>query len=129
MGRRRRTFKVSFKGSLSSNKVYSTPHWTARNRMQKTWHSKFRRACLDAYPDGVGQSKISLFRVDLTCRNRLDIDNNSIMFKMFVDTLRELDWIVEDNTKHFIGMSIEVDKNMEPNTGEFVLKVIKYEDE
>ena len=129
MGRRRRTFKVPFEGSLSSNKVYSTPHWTARSKMQKIWHSKFRRACTEAYPKGIGSAKATLFSVDLQCRNRLDIDNNSIMFKMFVDTLRELGWVVEDSTKHFKSMSIKYVDSMKPNTGIFTFKVIKYEDE
>lgn len=127
MGRRRKNFTFSFRGSLSSNAVYSTPHWTKRQKMKQTWHSKYRKIIKDTYPKQPSK-RIDQYEITLRCRNRLDIDNNGMMVKWFVDTLREEGWVVEDSTKHFVSLTIIADRSMDSNTGEFTLTALKYEE-
>ena len=112
-------YKFSIEGSVSINKIYSTPHWAVRSKLKKAWRDRFSEM-LDEYdkPD------VNKYRIRAFFCNRLDLDNNVMMVKFFNDALKEAGWIVDDNPKHFVSLRMDVDTTLKKNSAKILLEVL-----
>ena len=72
------------------NTLYSTPHWTTRNKKVKEWHNFFKSMILK------GQPKIGKYRAILEYNSRLDPTNVTLMLKLCEDALQEAGIITND---------------------------------
>jgi len=66
---------------------------------------------------------IQIFGVELLVNSRQDIDNLVIMNKWFVDTLREEQWVADDNQSHFRKFVIKVNNNQKKDL--YVLRLFE----
>jgi hypothetical protein len=66
---------------------------------------------------------IQTFGVELLVNSRQDIDNLVIMNKWFVDTLREEQWVADDNQSHFRKFVIKVNNNQKKDL--YVLRLFE----
>ena len=100
-------YKFKVDGSVSINKIYSTPHWAVRSKLKKEWREMFS-AMLQEYdkPD------VDKYRVRALFNNRLDLDNNVMMIKFFNDALKQEGWIVDDSPKYFVSLKMLIDKDL-----------------
>lgn len=113
-------YNFSVDGSVSINKIYSSPHWTVRSKLKKKWRDMFA-LMLKEYdkPD-----KVDNYRVRASFNNRLDLDNNVMMVKFFNDALKQEGWIADDNPNYFTTLKMSVDKRLKKNTAKIVLEVL-----
>ena len=72
------------------NTLYSTPHWTIRNKKVKEWHTFFKKMILK------GQPPIGQYKLLLEYNSRLDPTNVTLMPKLLEDTLQEAGIITND---------------------------------
>jgi Holliday junction resolvase RusA-like endonuclease len=66
---------------------------------------------------------IQTFGVELLVNSRQDIDNLVIMNKWFVDTLREEQWVADDNQSHFRKFVIKVNNDQKKDL--YVLRLFE----
>ena len=107
--------------SLSLNSFYVGGHFSRRTRIKKEFKGYFK----ELFERTEGLVFMNKFFLIMYCNNRLDVDNNVGLEKIFMDTLRENGYIKDDNKKHFKGLFIFVDGNLPSNSTEFVLYEIK----
>ena len=100
------------KDVVTLNSVYSSANWRVRSNLKNKYHKHFE-ALISQYDKP--ENPIQSFGVKLLVNSRHDIDNLVIMNKWFVDTLREKEWVVEDNQKHFKKFVIEVEEDRPRN--------------
>lgn len=96
------------KDVVTLNKVYSSPHWTVRSKLKQKYH-KMYSDLLDELEKP--EAPIDVFGVELIVNSRQDIDNLVIMNKWFVDTLRDKNWVADDNQSHFRKFVVKVDND------------------
>ena len=102
---------------ISLNKVYSTPHWTVRSKLKSKWFDIFKEY-LDANPP----SQIEKYNITLTVNSRLDPSNCIMVIKFFEDTLKKLDYIVDDSPKYCKSITIKPDENLEKKSFTLILE-------
>ena len=104
---------------ISLNKVYSTPHWTVRSKLKSKWFDIFKEY-LDANPP----EPIEKYNITLTVNSRLDPSNCIMVIKFFEDTLKKLEYIVDDSPKYCKSITIKPDENLEKPSFKIVLESI-----
>lgn len=95
------TYQFEYIGKWpSSNIVYRLNH-RQRHKLEMEYKQLFTTL--------LGEQElpsINKFRIHLEYRSRLDADNTVPGLKVFVDTLRSLDIVTQDTSKHYCGLSI-----------------------
>ncbi len=108
------------KDVVTLNKVYSSPHWTVRSKLKQKYHTMFNDLLSELEKPS---EPIQTFGVELLVNSRQDIDNLVIMNKWFVDTLREEQWVADDNQSHFRKFVIKVNNNQKKDL--YVLRLFE----
>ena len=108
------------KDVVTLNKVYSSPHWTVRSKLKQKYHTMFNDLLSELEKPS---EPIQIFGVELLVNSRQDIDNLVIMNKWFVDTLREEQWVADDNQSHFRKFVIKVNNNQKKDL--YVLRLFE----
>jgi len=89
---------------VSTNQYYTGMHWSQRNKIAKKYHNDIYYLC----------KKNNLPKVKESCKiifgfaTKFDLDNNSIIIKMIIDSLRYGGIIKDDNKKYVKGIEIKI---------------------
>lgn len=113
------SYTIGFK-IPSLNEYYSGKHWSVRKKKADSIKSKICGLIKENMPH-----HINTFDIEITYNNRMDVDN-VILSKFFVDSLRKLKIIPQDNTKHYKGLSIRFDDTIRKNTYLIKLNILSY---
>ena len=100
---------------LSSNSLKSG-NWRVAGNLKKKFAKLYRPYILEA-----DMKPMTMFSVEVRYRSRLDVDNVTGSLKVFVDELRYLGIVPDDNPKHFPKFSVEYNKEFKTNTIEFTI--------
>ncbi len=110
-----KNYKLTYCGKgVSLNQYYSGGHWSKRAKLKNTYKEIFLNLL-----DNIKISKMDKFVLVMFFNSRHDTDNVIGLEKLFVDTLKEGGYIIDDNKKFFRGLMIFPDETLENNTFEF----------
>lgn len=110
-------YKIRYVGKIPSfNDIYETKHWRIRYNLSKKYHEEF--ALLFA---AAKLPKIQEFSLYMSYNSRHDVDNLIAIEKFFTDTLKERQYIEDDNQKSFKSLHIVLDRDLPPNTVDFTI--------
>lgn len=95
----------------SLNKIYAGKHWAVR----KKYKDDYKSICTEAlaYYD---KFTCEGFRMDISYRSRLDIDNGILVSKFLADTLVALEVVKDDSPKYYDKVTIRYDEDLEKDT-------------
>ncbi len=117
-----KNYKITYCGKgVSLNQYYTSGHWATRAKLKNKYKEIFLKLLDEA--DVVPMKK---FVIIIFFNSRHDTNNVVGLEKIFSDTLKEQDYIIDDNKKLYRGLMIFPDENLENNTFEF--NVLAYGD-
>jgi hypothetical protein len=95
----------------SLNKIYAGKHWAVR----KKYKDDYKAICTEALAH-YDKFTCEGFRMDISYRSRLDIDNGILVSKFLADTLVALEVVKDDNPKYYDKVTIRYDEDLEKDT-------------
>ena len=95
----------------SLNKIYAGKHWAVR----KKYKDDYKAICTEALAH-YDKFTCEGFRLDISYRSRLDIDNGILVSKFLADTLVALEVVKDDNPKYYDKVTICYDESLEKDT-------------
>jgi hypothetical protein len=99
---------VKYEGKmLSLNQCY-TLHWSLKSLYQKNLIKNLEWIKVNPI--------LNSYSVEVSCNNRLDLDNNVAVVKMIIDELKKRKYLKEDNTQYFKKLTINEDLTLKKNT-------------
>ena len=113
-------YKIVYKGKMISlNDLYSGKHWSHRHKAKTKFRAIFDILLLEA-----GVKWMKEYRVDMVYNSRLDSDNTIPAIKFLNDSLKKK-YVPEDDPRYFKGFSVNIDKQLKPDTYVFLIKQLK----
>lgn len=107
-------YKITYDGEMSSaNKVWSSPHWSARSAMKNKYSDIFSILFLQAKIKPIEEMVIVLFY-----NSRLDVDNTCSGCKVFADSIKGK-YIKDDSPRFYKGLFLIYDSDLPKNQYEF----------
>lgn len=115
------SFSITWSGvDLSLNKWYANRHWSFRNKEKEFWKNFFIK---------ITPRKMKLidqYFIVMSFNSRLDASNTIPMIKIYEDTLKEYDYIIDDSRKFCKGLQILTDDSLDKKTYIITINVISY---
>lgn len=91
---------------VSLNDIYSSKHWTSRDKIVKEWHKFFKSYLTLPYP------RFNKYKVELMYNSKLDVSNTIMHVKMVEDML-QIVGVIPNDTKEFCrGISLVPNEEM-----------------
>lgn len=100
--------------SISVNK-YARLSKYARHNVDKKAKSKFIKLIVEALGEAIQFLVIDRFSIKLEINSKKDIDNCILIIKHFVDSLKYLKLIKDDNNEFFQHLEIKSNRNLRLN--------------
>lgn len=101
--------EVVYKGKWTSVNDLRNKHWRANQGLKKQRRELFRGLILEQEP-----KPINKFKVHVRFNSKIDTDN--VTLKFFLDALKDVGVIKDDNKKFNRGVNIEPDESLDFNT-------------
>jgi len=95
----------------SLNKIYAGKHWAVR----KKYKDDYKAICIEALGD-YERFYCEGFRMDISYRSRLDIDNGILVSKFLADTLVAVEAVKDDSPKYYDKVTIRFDESLPKDT-------------
>ena len=112
-------FEVKYEGQgVSLNKFYSQGHWSTRNNIK----NKYKPIISDLLKDN-NVPKMDEFGLIIEYNSRHDPDNVTGMEKLFVDSMKENELIIDDHKKYYKFYCVVPNLELDNNT--FIFKIYK----
>ena len=109
-------YKITYSGEIiSTNKFYSSGHWTMRSAFKNKFVKIFSTLLLEAKV-----KPFESFDLRLVYNSRHDLDNLSMMCKVFTDSLKGK-YVKDDTPKYFKSLHISHDNTLAKNTIDFYI--------
>lgn len=108
------SLEIEYNGKWPSVNTLRNNRWDSNQGLKNKLRRTFSLLVLEQKP-----KKMAKFRVDVRYNSRLDPDNVSL--KYFVDSLKDIGIIIDDNKKFFKGLSVEPDESLKYMT--YIVKV------
>lgn len=109
-------YKIVWDGDMvSTNKLYSQRHWSARSAMKNKYVKIFTTLLLQAKVKPMKELSIVLFY-----SNRMDVDNTSIGCKFLADAMKGK-YIEDDSSKIYKALFLVHDSSLPKGTFEYHL--------
>lgn len=112
-------FEVTYKGKWVSTNDLRNNNWRKNQSLKKKYREVYAVLMLEKKPPKMDKVKISI-----RYNSRTDIDNVSM--KYFIDAMKDIDVIPEDNKNHVKELSFKVDETL-PNLT-YVVKVQEWQE-
>jgi len=121
-------YTIKYKGKpFSLNDIYVSGNSKGAFWKRKNIKDKYGKIFEDLLEEAHSQDKLKHFERFYLCifyNSRHDVDNIVGMGKVFADTLR-IEYVANDNKKHYKGMTIFVDEDLELNEFDFMIMDLK----
>lgn len=99
---------VGYRGvGVSNNQFYQSKSFHVRNRIKDKYHEIFSVLLAEQMPKKGLNLPISDMHLSVGFRSRHDVDNVVGLVKLFVDTLVNRGYLVDDNKNHFTSLEIK----------------------
>jgi len=107
-------FKITFNGDITSaNKLWSSPHWSARSATKNKYSKIFKVLLLEAKV-----KKLEEFSLFIFYSTKHDCDNLSCIGKILVDTMKGV-YVPDDDSRYYKSTHTIFDKSLPKGTVEF----------
>ena len=103
------SFQVTYQGKWTSTNALRNGHWRTNQGNKNKMRKIYADLILEQKPKPMDR-----FVVHVAFNSRLDVDNVSM--KYFMDSMKDVGLIVDDNRKHFRGLSVEPDETLGSST-------------
>lgn len=114
------SYTITYKGkAVSLNQFYSGAHWSVRSNIK----NKYRKIFIPLIEEQK-IPKIDMMELVIEANSRHDVDNLVAMGKIFMDCVKTMDIIDDDNPKHYKSLTLRSNKELPSNTFSFNIKVL-----
>ena len=104
-----KSFTVKYEGKWPSTNTLRNGHWRSNQGLKVKMRKIYADLILEQQPKPMDQ-----FVVKVCFNSRLDVDNVSMKF--FMDSMKDIGIIVDDNRKHFRGLTVVPDETLDKST-------------